>query len=216
MGGLDLGDGRPYLRPAIPEPASVPRRRIEREFAVARPQVALGFKDLERPADPHAFLRRDLATRLLLDVLFSSSSPHHQRLYESGVIDDSFDASYSGEDDFGFTIVGGETDDPDRLVKEVFAILERARSAGVSREDFDLARNRFLGRYVRAFNAAESLASAIVTCHFRRVALDDLTRVAMELVPADLERRLASHLQESASAVSILRPKAEAAAPARN
>jgi len=44
------------------------------------------------------------------------------------------------------------------------------------------------------------------------VALDDLTRVALELTPADLAKRLASHLREEQSAVSILRPKADAAA----
>ena len=212
LASLPIGPGRAWSRPAIGEPPSVPRRRIEREFAVSRPQVALGFKDLEMPKSPRDFLRRDLTTRLLLDVLFSSSSPHHQRLYESGLIDDSFDASYSGEDDFGFTIVGAETDDPDRLMGEVFTVLRTAASEGISDADFTLARNRFLGRYVRAFNAAESLAGAIVTCHFRRVALDDLTRVALELTPADLAKRLVSHLREEQSAVSILRPKADAAA----
>jgi len=68
------------------------------------------------------------------------------------------------------------------------------------------------GRFVRAFNSAESLAGALVTCHFRKVALDDLTGVAMELTTADLSRRLVAHLREEQSAVSILRPKADAAA----
>ncbi len=212
LASLAIGVGRSYSRPPVGEPPTVKRRRVEKEFAVSRPQLALGFKDLDLPKTPHAFLRRDLTTRLLLDVLFSASSPHHQRLYESGLIDDSFDASYSGEDDFGFTVVGAETDDPDRLVGEVLQVLRTAAAAGVSEADFTLARNRFLGRYVRAFNSAESLAGALVTCHFRRVALDDLTRVALELTPADLSRRLAEHLREETSAVSILRPKADAAA----
>jgi predicted Zn-dependent peptidase len=208
---LAIGPGRAYVRPVIDEPASVRRRRVEQDFAVSRPQVALGFKDLVLPKSPDDFLRRDLVTRLLLDVLFSTSSPHHQRLYESGLIDDSFDASYSGEDDFGFTIIGAETDDPDKLVGELWKTLEKARSDGIAREDFELARRRFLGRYVRAFNSAEALAGAMVTCHFRKIALDDLTRIAMELAPADLERRLASHLREEHSSISILRPNAAAA-----
>jgi len=211
LASLPLDSGRAYSRPRITEPPGVRCKRTERTFSVSRPQVALGFKDLELPRDPTDFLRRDLSTRLLLDVLFAGSSPHHQRLYERGVIDDSFDASYSGEDDFGFSVIGAETDDPDRLVREVLAVLERVRGEGVKPDDFELARNRFLGRYVRAFNSAESLAGAIVTCHFRRVALDDLTRVAMQLTPADLERRLATHLLEENSAVSILRPNADAA-----
>src|SRR5262249_28175090 len=192
-------------------PASILRRRVEWEFAVSRPQVALGYKALDLPRTPHDFLRRDLTTRLLLDVLFSPSSPHHQRLYESGLIDDSFDASYSGEDDFGFTILGAETDDPDRLVAELWKTLEKVKRDGVARDDFELARRRFLGRCVRAFTPAGRPAGGLVPCHFRKIRLDDLTRIAMELSHGDLEKRLATHLREENSAVSILRPNAGAA-----
>jgi predicted Zn-dependent peptidase len=206
MASLSFDPGRAWTRPAIDEPATILRRRVVQEFAVARPHLALGFKDLDLPKDRAQWLRRDLATRLLLDVLFSSSSRHHQRLYESGIVDDSFDASFSGEDDFGFTILGGETDDPDRLVAELLGVLTAAGREGIARADFELARNRFLGRYVRAFNSAESLSGALVSCHFRGIALDDLIRTAAALEPADLESRLRSHLREELSSVSILKP----------
>ncbi len=206
MASLTFPAGRAWERPRIDEPASVKRPRVEQEFAVARPHVALGFKEAEPPADREAWLRRDLTSRLLLDVLFSSSSRHHQRLYESGLIDDSFDASYSGEDDFGFTVLGGETDEPDRLVEALLAVVREIGRAGIAREDFELARNRFLGRYVRAFNSAESLAGTLVACHFRRIATDDLIRTAAKLGAADLDRRLAEQMRESLCAVSILKP----------
>jgi len=208
MASLRFGPGRAWTRPRQEDPPTVRRERTERAFSVARPQVALGFKDLDLVADARAWLRRDLESRLLLDVLFSSSSPHHQKLYEQGVIDDSFDASYSSEDDFGFTILGGETDDPDRLVAELRGVLRRVAGTGLRREDFELARNHFLGRYVRAFNSVESLAGALVACRFRGIELDDLIRTASALTPADLERRLRTHLRDELSAVSILRPRA--------
>lgn len=210
MGSLRFDAGRAWERPRIAEPDPVPRKRHVQPFAVSRPQVALGFKDRDLPRDAHGWVRRDLATRLLLDVLFSSSSERHARLYESGLIDDSFDASYSGEHDFGFTILGGETDEPDALVAALHATLAEAAATGLAPADFERARNRFLGRYVRAFNSAESLAHALVSGHFRGIGLDELTRAAMELTPADLEARLRSHLREEWSAVSILEPGGEA------
>ena len=206
MASLKARDGRAWTRPRADEPTAIKRKRFEQEFAVSRPQLALGFKDLELPAEPRGWLRRDLVSRLLLDVLFSASSSFHQKLYESGLIDDSFDASYSGEDDFGFTILGGETDEPDRLVDALFGVLRDAAKRGVAKEDFELARNRFLGRYVRAFNSAESLAGAMVSCHFRNVALDDLIKTAAALTTEDLDKRLRTHLLEESAAVSLLVP----------
>lgn len=207
MTSLQFESGSAWTRPITEEPTTILRKRHEQPFSVSRPQLALGFKDHALPANSRDWLRRDLTSKLLLDVLFSSSSEHHARLYESGLIDDSFDASYSGERDFGFTILGGETDEPDRLVTELYSTLDAARRAGITAADFELARNRFLGRFVRAFNSAESLAGALVASHFRGVGLDELAQVAMELGRDDLMERLDHHLREEASAISILSPK---------
>lgn len=209
MASLRFEAGAKWTRPRIEEPSAILRKRHEQPFAVSRPQMALGFKDLDLPTDPKEWLKRDLATRLLLDVLFSESSPHHARLYESGLIDDSFDASYTGEHDFGFTILGGETDHPDRLAAELHDTLDAARRDGIARDDFELVRNRFLGRYVRAFNSVESLAGALASGHFRGIEVDDLVSAAMALTHADLEARLGAHLREPNSALSILSPKDE-------
>jgi predicted Zn-dependent peptidase len=206
MGELRFAPGAAWRRPRIEEPVTIARKRHEQPFSVARPQLALGFKDRDLPADPQEWLVRDLSSKLLLDVLFSASSRHHEALYAADLIDDTFDASYSGEHDFGFTILGGETDDPDLLAEKLHATLDTARREGIDAADFELARNRFLGRWVRAFNSAESLAGALVSGHFRGVRIDALPQIAMSLTPAHLSRRLEEHLREECSAASILVP----------
>ncbi|MBM4014646.1 MAG: insulinase family protein [Planctomycetes bacterium] len=206
MGELAFAPGTPWRRPRADEPAAIARKRHVQPFSVARPQLALGFKDGDLPTTPDDWLVRDLTTKLLLDVLFSASSRHHEKLYAADLIDDTFDAAYSGEHDFGFTILGGETDDPDRLAAALHETLATARREGIDAADFELARNRFLGRWVRAFNSAESLAGALVSGHFRGVRIDALPQVAMRLTPGDLARRLESHLREECSALSILTP----------
>lgn len=211
MGELTFASGATWQRPRADEPATIPRKRHAVPFSVARPQLALGFKDRDLPHDSRAWLKRDLSTKLLLDVLFSPSSRHHERLYAADLIDDTFDASYSGEHDFGFSILGGETDDPDLLAAKLHETLATARKEGIAAADFELARNRFLGRYVRAFNSAESLAGALVAGHFRGIGLDELPQVAMSLTKDDLAARLHDHLREEWSAISILTPKEGAA-----
>jgi predicted Zn-dependent peptidase len=215
MDPLGTEGGERYQRPVFEEPSGTHQRRSELVMPVSRPQVCIGFKDQQvggTAMDAQVSLRRDLTTRLLLDVLFSPSSHLHQRLYEQGVIDDSFEASYSEEHDFGFTVIGAEADQPDEFVATIHEALREAARQGFGAEDFERLRRRLLGRYVRVFNSVEAVAGTLVNCEFRGIHPDELIRVASELTTDDLQKRLADHLREDHSCLSIIWPRDDARA----
>lgn len=202
---------RPVLsRKPFPEPEGVAVRRAELPFPISRPQAYLGFKDRGFPRAPREALRVELATRLALDVLFSQSSAYHQELYESGVIDDTFDASYSGEEDFGFSVLHCECDDPAGFAAAMHEVLGRARSRGLSVVDFERQRHRFLGRYVRTFNSVESTAGTLIGCQMKGIELRDFLRLMESIRIEELEQRLREHLVEDCSCLSILCPSGPA------
>ena len=203
---LPANEGSAFQRPRVPEPAGILRQRQELAFAVSRPMAYLGFKDQALSADPAVSFRRDMVSRLLLDVLFSQSSDYHQSLYESGAIDDTFDASYSGEDDFGFTALASECDDPDAWQAAMFETLADASKKGIPEDGFSRMRRRFLGRYIRTFNSVEATAGSLVGCHFRGIEITKFLDLANSITSADLEERLREHLQPEQSSLSILWP----------
>lgn len=125
---------------------------------VARPRVLLGVKERSLLADGEARGRRDLLTRVLLDLMLGPASAAREDLVQRGVADDTLSSSYLSERTFGFAVVGGESEDLDRLERELRVLLARP----VAIDDADLARMRrkAFGQYVRSFEAARSLAFA--------------------------------------------------------
>lgn len=205
------GPGQRYVRPTCAEPAEIHQRRSDLSLSVARPQVCIGFKDKPLSvSDPLVGLRQELSTRMLLDVLYSHSSQLHQELYDSQSIDDSFDAGYTGEYDVGFTILSGESDQPDEFVAALRGSIERARQRGLEEADVERVRNRYLGRHVRMFNSAESVASFMISSHLRGCEPEAYLRLTAEIRAAELEERLREHLCEENSAVTVLWPLEEA------
>ncbi len=206
--GLSTPAGERHRRQILDEPDSVANPRVERSFAIVRPQVCIGFKDTPLRGSPDEILRREVETQMLIDLLFSSSSPYHRELYESGIIDDSFEAAHSGEPEFAFSIIGGETDDPDRFVASVCEIIRKSIQDGLDEQGVRRIRNRWLGGFVRGFNSAEAIAGALVTAELRAITLDDMLDVMSSASRFRLEERLRNHLQESRSAVCLMRPSA--------
>ena len=189
-----------------PEPAGVKERVAREAMDISRPRVLVGFKEIDAAAeDP---LRRELELSVLLDLLFGRSSAFYTKAYEEGLIDDSFSFSYSGEDAFGFSLIGGETGEPERLAERVLEELHAARSRKPSSEDVERAKRKRIGKFIRSFDSPDGAAFLLLGCEPRGIDILEAPKVLTKISGAGLERRLRSHFDERNYAVSILTPKA--------
>ncbi|MBE3589717.1 MAG: insulinase family protein [Firmicutes bacterium] len=189
-----------------PEPEGVSAPRAEARMAVARPLFALGFK--ERPGEVRgaALVRREILTAIVLDAAAGKGSPLYARLYEAGLIDAGFAAQYLGEATFGMAAFSGQTDDPDRLLKELQEGLFEFAARGVEEADFERARNRIYGEAVAQFDSPEAVAHELNHAHFLGVPLDAAFEVLETITPEEATARARELLRAEAAAVSIVRP----------
>jgi predicted Zn-dependent peptidase len=189
------------------EPRELDRDYVAQELVVSQPVLNLGFKDLDVGYDGTALFKRELVTALLLEVVFGSSSQLYNELYEEGLIDDEFDAGYVAEKDYGHTIVGGETADPDKLFERLVAGIKKARQEGVSDETFEHHRSKMMGEFLKSFNSLEFIANNFLAYHFRNINFFDYLNVLQGLTADDVNKRLREHLNEDTMARSLILPK---------
>jgi predicted Zn-dependent peptidase len=187
------------------EPAGVKDRVVRAEMAVSRPRVLIGFKDLQT-AGAKA-LEREIQSSVVLDQLFGRSSEFYTRHYESGLIDDSFSFSYNSEDAFGFSLIGAESDEPEKLAEEVLLELHKAKKGKLKSKDLERSKRKRLGKFIRSFDTPDGAAFLIMGCVQRNVDLFQVPQVIDKLSGPALERRLREHFDEQNYAVSILNPK---------
>ena len=194
-----------------PEPAGVKERVVRGEMEISRPRVLVGFKDLE--IGSRGALEREMQMSVVLDLLFGRASDFYTTHYESGLIDDSFSYSYNGEEAFGFSLIGGETDDPERLAEEILLQLHKARKNGLKAADVERSKRKRLGKFIRSFDSPDGAAFLILGCIPRGIDLFAVPKAIDALTPAALNRRREKHFDERNYAVSILLPKNGAAKP---
>jgi predicted Zn-dependent peptidase len=186
------------------------------ELDVARPKWMLGIKDRRVLADPRLRIRDEVATWLLLDALYSSSSPAHEKWLGSGVIDDAFGFDYVSEPSFGFVAIAAELDEAPatgaapRIEELVLLEGRRAIERGISNDDFERVRRKHVGRFLAGFDQLDSLASSFAEPAFLGLTPFDWLDVLESIERRDLEERARAIFLDPVSARSYVLPRRSA------
>jgi predicted Zn-dependent peptidase len=209
---------RPYSPPAdvrrvFPdEPADVREREVRLRLDVSQPRLLVGFKDARAGEAGRDLLRKDVELAFAIEMIFGRSSEFYQRCYESGLIDGSFSASYTGERDHGYTVVGGETEDPAKLLAAIHEAIARARETGFLESDFARIKNKAMGKFLRNFNSLEFIASSFIQGYFLDIDLFEFLPAVDAVTPANVLARIAEHFDPARASASIVEPLARGGA----
>ena len=155
------------------EAKGVNKDRIEERLAVARPIFALGFKDEDTVRDGDRLLDKIISNDIILDMLIGTSTDIYDKLYEEGLIDSSFGNYYTGERYYGYAIMTGQTQDPERVADSIFNEIVKRRSQPWEQEHFNRIKKKKIGEFIRLFNSLDSTCIQFVSMLFRDIQLLD-------------------------------------------
>ncbi|MBT2283120.1 insulinase family protein [Paenibacillus polymyxa] len=187
-----------------PEPEQVGEARREAKLAVSLPKCLFGFKETDVGLTGEQLLRRDMITKLMMDLLFGSSTRLFQKLYDEDLISDSFGHEYNSSPQYAFSAIGGDTKDPDQLLarirEEVDAIVEK----GFESTDFERARKKKIGGYLRMLNSPENIAHEFTRQQFSGGDFFNMLPLYESITLEDVNLRLKEHIRWDQLAVSLV------------
>jgi predicted Zn-dependent peptidase len=203
--GKSFDPAGPVERLFEEEPAEVRQPRIEIKLPVSLPKCLFGYKEDPGASAGDAAIRRELATKLMLDALLGASSPLYQQLYEDNLISDGFGHEYNTGPGYAFSVVGGDTRDPDELVSRVTEAFRSASESGIDEDVFERARRKKIGAYLRMLNSPEAIAGEFTRYRLKGGDLFALVELYESLTLEEINTRLREHADPSRLAVSIVR-----------
>ncbi|MEO3945035.1 pitrilysin family protein [Gorillibacterium sp. CAU 1737] len=187
------------------EPAAVGQKQLIVHLPVSMPKMYFGFKEPSGVPVGEELVRRELAVKVMLDTLIGSSTSIYQTLYEEHLISDSFGHEYNIAPDYAFSIIGGDTPDPDRLLARVRELIEPVLTAGVAEADFERTRRKRIGSYLRMLNSPEAIANEFTRIRFAGGDLFELLPLYESLTLDEINSLLREHFDWSRLAVCIVR-----------
>jgi len=189
------------------EPKDIKEKYIEEKLSVSTPLFNIGFKETDIGYDGDKLVKKEIATNILLEMLFGESSEFFQRLYEKGLINNSFGTQYIGHKDYGHSILGGESEDPKKVLEEIVEYLKNLKIDKLSEEDFTRIKKKFLGYHLMDFNSIEYIATNFVNFYFSNSSLLGYIDILDNLTFGDVEERFNQHFTENNYTLSTVVPK---------
>lgn len=180
-----------------PEESPAAAKKSSRiQMAVQTPKCLIGFKEGHTGRSGKALMAHELTVRLLLELMFGRGTENYQTLIAEGLIDESFSFDYTEEASFGFSIIGGNTKEPDRLIERLQQMISAFKNEPINEAAFERARKKRSGTILRAFNSLEFIANQFTRYRFNQMDLFRLIPVLESLTTQDFTETLREHFDE--------------------
>nr|WP_132242518.1 pitrilysin family protein [Marinisporobacter balticus] len=189
------------------EPDRIVQSIIEEKLDVSIPLFNIAFKDIDNDLSVDKILRKDIATKILLDLLFGKSSDLYTSLYEEGLINDTFENEYTGEVEYGYSMLGGESKNPKKVLEKVLAYIEEIKSTGLNEADFERIKSKQIGEHLSYYNSVEFIATTFVSYYFKGINIFDYLKALKEIEFETVQKRFHAHFCEERCVLSIISPK---------
>lgn len=200
-----------------------PAQKIERYFpdnngdiiakssmrsAITRDKFVLGIKGLDvLPAEGKELLRYKTALNLLFQLLLGNTSQNYLKMYNDGLIDDSFGFEFSLDREFHFADFSGDTDQPEKAAEKVKEILLHfEEDQELSEENLTLLKKKMLGQYFQTLNSLEYIANQFTQSLFGDQTLFDLPEIIESIQLADVLKVGHSFIKEEAFSEFYMQP----------
>lgn len=191
------------------EPKEVKISRKVSHLPVSLPKCMIGFKEKVVGLEGEALLQQEVTTKLMLDAWIGSSSKLYQRLYEQSLISDTFGHEYNSSSGYAFSVLGGDTPNPDELVAQIRSAIEESLQTGIERTVFERTKRKKIGSYLRMLNSPEAIAGEFTRYRFRESDMFDVLAYYESCTFEQVNERLRDHFDLGQMAVSIVEQPTE-------
>lgn len=176
---------------------------------VNRTKVVVGIKGQKEnlPEDSLELLRFRTALNLLFQLLLGNTSQNYLRLYNEGLIDDTFGFEFSLDRSFHFADFSGDSLNPDAFAEAIEEILLNfEKDPGVKRENLVLLKRKMLGKYLQSLNSLEFIANQFTQDLFGELTLFDIPEVIQSIELEDVLQAGQRFIQKAAFSRFYLEP----------
>ncbi|MCR1850146.1 insulinase family protein [Paeniclostridium sordellii] len=189
------------------EPKTVNEKEIVAEFPISMPMFNIGFKDSDVGMKGKDLLRKEVITEILLDMILKRGSEIFEELYMSGLINDNFGCGFTSQVDYGYTLIGGESNEPRKVKDTIIKYINKYKEDGLSEDDFNRVKKKKIGQFIKYFDSVNFIANNFISYKFKGINLMDYLEVIKQVKFEEVEERLKNHLKEEYCSISIVEPK---------
>lgn len=188
------------------EPEDRVKEYIEQRLSVSQPMFRIGFKDNHPNMSGKELLKKEIVTEIILESVFSTSSDLYLDLYEKGLIDSSFGTETELSSEYGFSLIGGESAEPEKVYEIIKGELSRLISDGIDTKAVERAKKVLISQDIRVFNNVVEMGNLFLRRLLNNQNPLEYREVAKSVTYDDVYKRLCEHFNPDNCVLSVVKP----------
>lgn len=200
VGGRDYGPAEPLTAEKM--------ARVEQNMEVSMPGFTVAFR-CDTPKTGADILRQELVGDLAAELLVGESTAFYTKLYEEGLIDCDFSAGYEGVKTLGMLSIGGDSNEPERVVDAVLKEAERLGREGADEALFQRLKRSAFGRRIRELDSFENICYRMCQSTFEGAFYYDFPDLYRSITLDETVKMIRDTVVPQRAALSLIYPNAK-------
>ncbi|MBB6452858.1 putative Zn-dependent peptidase [Salirhabdus euzebyi] len=189
------------------EPVSVAEKEREIRMPVSTSKCLVGIKQNPAQLTSDHIPKLKLVTQMVYDFFFSRSGEYYEELYREGLIEDEFDYEIHIENNFGFSMIGGDSTKPKELSARLREMLLQLKQEEISDENFERMKRKKQGDLIRTLNSLEATANQFIDYHQLGLNYFDVYETLNTMTKDDFSSILAEWIKEEQISTCYVLPE---------
>ena len=185
------------------EQPEIVEKYIEKEMDISMPCVLIGYKDNDIKSNK---IKKDISIEILGDLLFGKSSETFEELYESGKILSEPGINYEFSKTYAHTLIQVQTNYVEDVIKVIDEKIEKMKQTGINEEDFNRAKKKIYGEFIKDYNEVSTISSIIVADYFKGINSFDYFEEFKVVSKEYVEKVLKEIFVEDRKVISVIKP----------
>jgi len=127
----------------------------------------MGFKDNDFNSKGIECLKREVAVKLILEMIMGRSSSLYNELYNEGLINNTFDFDYTIEENYAYSAFGGESKDPLMVKERVVDEIRKIQANGLDKNSYERIKRAMKGRFIKQLNSVERISHMFISVYLK-------------------------------------------------
>ncbi|GIO25317.1 EF-P 5-aminopentanol modification-associated protein YfmH [Oceanobacillus sp. J11TS1] len=193
------------IRISSNEDAKVNRSSSVMKFPIQIPKVFIGYKELNPMRQGKGLLKYEMILNVLLELMFGKGSQAYEKMYDKGHVDETFTFDYTNEKGFGFSVIGGDSRNPEEVIKIVNETIDNFKEKAIKKEDVQRVLKKKIGSFLSAINSPQFIANQFTRYRFNEMDLFDVLPTLENLTEKDIEKVLHLHFCDESKTTLVLK-----------
>lgn len=191
--------------PRVPIQKAVHKSYIEKNMPVSMPILEIGIKDEQPSENAEERLLRDVAMTILDEIIFSRAGELYNKIFESGLINESYSYGYSTTRDVAFHSIYAESENPELVLKTIKEHIAKIKQNGINERDFIRCKRVMMAEYLRDFDSVDDIANSLLNLVFEGSDVFKYRKIIEQVTFKDVEKCLNDSFDKECFALSVIK-----------